>query len=78
MEQERRRVLREVLARVSPGVVRRRYRPERHYMRGPGPKTLSKIGELLREEVEADTREPIPQRWLDLIQAMERKERSAG
>lgn len=25
------------------------YHPERHYMRGPGPKTLDKIGEMLRE-----------------------------
>ena len=41
-------------------------------MRGPGPKTLNKIGEMLRGEMEGGTREPVPQRWLDLIDSLER------
>jgi hypothetical protein len=40
-------------------------------MRGPGPKTLSKIGEMLRVETEGVAHEPIPDRWLELIQAIE-------
>ena len=40
-------------------------------MRGPGPKTLSKIGEMLRAETEGFAREPTPQRWLELIHEME-------
>jgi len=40
-------------------------------MRGPGPKTLSKIGEMLRVETEGVAQEPIPDRWLELIQAIE-------
>jgi hypothetical protein len=47
-------------------------------MRGPGPKTLGKIGEMLRDAMQADTREPIPQHWLDLVQAMELKERDGS
>jgi len=42
-------------------------------MRGPGPKTLSKLGDVLRAETECVTHEPLPQRWLDLIDAVERK-----
>jgi hypothetical protein len=42
-------------------------------MRGPGPKTLSKIGEMLRAETEGVTREPLPQRWLDLVYSLDRK-----
>jgi hypothetical protein len=30
-----------------------RYHPEKHYMRGPGPKTLSKLGEAFRADAEA-------------------------
>jgi hypothetical protein len=71
MEEERRRLLQEALQRLSQRMPQRRYHPERHYMRGPGPKTLSKIGEMLRAETEGFAREPIPQRWLELIRAME-------
>jgi len=71
MEEERRRLLQDALQRLSQQMPQRRYHPERHYMRGPGPKTLSKIGEMLRAESEGIAREPIPQRWLELIHAME-------
>jgi|RhiMethySRZTD1v2_1073278.scaffolds.fasta_scaffold41530_2 hypothetical protein len=73
MEEERRRLLQEALQRLLCGVPRHRYyyHPERHYMRGPGPKTLSKIGEMLRVETEGVAHEPIPDRWLELIQAIE-------
>jgi hypothetical protein len=71
MEEERRRLLQEALQRLLQGIPRHRYQPERHYMRGPGPKTLSKIGERLRVETEGVAREPIPDRWLELIQAIE-------
>jgi hypothetical protein len=50
------------------------YRPYKHYMRGPGPKTLLKIGEMLRAETEGITREPLPQRWLDLLQSLEKQQ----
>ena len=70
MEEERRRLLRQALQRLSQQMPQRRYHPERHYMRGPGPKTLSKIGEMLRAETEGFAREPIPQRWLELIRAI--------
>jgi hypothetical protein len=69
MEEERRRLLQEALQRLLCGVYY--YHPERHYMRGPGPKTLSKIGEMLRVETEGVAHEPIPDRWLELIQAIE-------
>jgi hypothetical protein len=60
MEYERRRVLREALQRVSHRMGARRYHPEKHYMRGPGPKTLAKLGEMLRAETEDLTRVSIP------------------
>jgi hypothetical protein len=72
MEEERRRLLQEALQRLSQRMPQRRYHPERHYMRGPGPKTLSKIGEMLRAETESFAGEPIPQRWLELIHAMKK------
>jgi hypothetical protein len=61
MDHERRRLLREVLQRVQ-ATPSRRYRPEKHYMRGPGPKTLAKLGHMLRA---------VPERWLDIINAIE-------
>ena len=51
------------------------YRPERHYMRGPGPKSLSLIGEKLRAQTENVTQEPLPKRWLDLIHSLHEQER---
>jgi hypothetical protein len=71
MEEERRRLLQEALQRLVQERSRRRYHPERHYMRGPGPKTLSKIGEMLRIETEGVAHEPIPDRWLELIRSLE-------
>ena len=52
MEEERPRLLQQALQRLSQGKPHRRYYPERHYMRGPGPRTLSKIDEMLRAETE--------------------------
>ena len=51
------------------------YRPERHYMRGPGPKTLGKLGEMYRSGAEHQLHERIPGRWLAIMQAIEEKER---
>ena len=52
-----------------------RYHPERHYMRGPGPKTLSKLGEMYREETQDVLRERLPDQWLALIEAMQDRSR---
>jgi hypothetical protein len=46
------------------------YRPERHYMRGPGPKSLEMIGTKLRVESESITQEPLPERWLALMHSL--------
>ena len=70
MQHERRRLLREALQRVSQRIDGQRYRPERHYMRGPGPKTLAKIGHMLRAETEGVTRESLPDQWVDLIERL--------
>jgi hypothetical protein len=50
------------------------YRPEEHYMRGPGPKTLAKLGEGLRTRTDKITQEPLPDRWLALIRSLEERE----
>ena len=52
-----------------------RYRPEKHYMRGPGPKTLHKLGEAYREATKGDTAERIPDEWMMLVESMGRRER---
>jgi hypothetical protein len=52
-----------------------RYRPEKHYMRGPGPRTLSKLGEALRDETENVLHESIPAQWQALIQSIAERER---
>jgi hypothetical protein len=44
-----------------------RYRPEKHYMRGPGPKTLSKLGEMYRAETEPELQERVPDDWVAMI-----------
>ena len=72
MQPERRRLLSEALQRVSQRMDGRRYRPERHYMRGPGPKTLAKIGQMLRAETDDVTRESLPDQWVDLIEKMQK------
>jgi len=51
------------------------YRPERHYMRGPGPKTLSKLGEIFRAESESLLQERVPEQWMTLIKSMQERER---
>jgi hypothetical protein len=52
-----------------------RYHPERHYMRGPGPKTLTKLGEAYREQTEDDVRERIPEEWVTLVASIGQRER---
>jgi hypothetical protein len=47
------------------------YHPERHYMRGPGPKTLSRLGEMYLEQTQETTRERLPDEWLALIRTMQ-------
>ena len=48
-------VLGKVFAVWSRVVANRSYRPERHYMRGPGPKTLAMIGRRYRAETAQET-----------------------
>ncbi len=75
-----RRLLRRAIVAVSPPAATRlfnSYRPEKHYMRGPGPKSIGMIGERFRAETENITREPVPQRWLELMQSLEQHERHA-
>ena len=50
---------------------RARYHPERHYMRGPGPKTLSKLGEMYRDETKGILHERLPDAWGVLIRAID-------
>lgn len=76
-------LLRRAIVAVSPTAATRlfdSYRPEKHYMRGPGPKSLGLIGDRFRAETENITREPVPQRWLELMQSLEQHEstRSEG
>ncbi len=52
-----------------------RYYPERHYMRGPGPKTLRKLGETFRAETEHEMRERLPEQWLTLLQSISERQR---
>jgi hypothetical protein len=73
MQQERKRLVREALERVSQRTAARRYHPEKHYMRGPGPKTLAKIGEMLRAETEDLIRETVPEEWVHLMERMEKR-----
>ena len=71
MDHDRRRLFSEAMRRVSQRVQPARYHPEKHYMRGPGPKTLSKIGEMYRSEADDIAGEPLPQHWLDLVQSLD-------
>jgi hypothetical protein len=70
-----RRVLAGAVPRL-PAMLRDRYRPEMHYMRGPGPKTLSMIGRRLRAETRGITEEPLPEGWLKLVRALDERERA--
>jgi hypothetical protein len=61
----------ELRSRLTP------YRPEMHYMRGPGPKTLGKLGAAYRAEAEGDVRERIPEQWQALIRSIAQPERNS-
>ena len=52
-----------------------RYRPEKHYMRGPGPKTLRKLGDAYRSQTEGELGERVPEEWLALIRSISKRER---
>jgi hypothetical protein len=56
--------------RVSAG---RPYRPEKHYTRGPGPKTLGMIGRRLRAETSQDLEGTLPEHWQSLLNALDAK-----
>lgn len=43
-------------------------------MRGPGPKSLSLIGERFRAEADSITREPLPERWLALMRTLDEQD----
>jgi hypothetical protein len=68
-------VLGKVFAVWSRVVANRFYHPERHYMRGPGPKTLAMLGRRYRAETAEETREPLPQYWLALIHSIDQQEK---
>ena len=68
-------VLGKVFAVWSRVVANRSYHPERHYMRGPGPKTLAMIGRRYRAETVEATREPLPEHWLALIHSIDEQEK---
>jgi hypothetical protein len=68
-------VLGKVFAVWSRVVANRSYRPERHYMRGPGPKTLAMIGRRYRAETAEETREPLPDEWLALVHSIDEQEK---
>jgi hypothetical protein len=53
----------------------RAYHPERHYMRGPGPKTMAKLGEQLRVRTDGIIREPLPEEWMTLLRKLDRQDR---
>ena len=65
------RLVEALLALRSRGA---RYRPEKHYMRGPGPKTLSKLGEMYRAERAPELQERIPDQWLALVQTIKNRD----
>ncbi len=71
-------LLRKALAAVVPrfaSTLFNSYRPEKHYMRGPGPKTLGMIGRRFRAETRVVTQEPLPEGWLGLIHSLDEQER---
>ena len=53
-----------------------RYRPEKHYMRGPGPKTLSKLGAAYRAHTESELKRRLPDEWMALIESIRDRERN--
>ena len=42
-------------------------------MRGPGPKSLGMIGERFRAETEGFAREPLPERWLEMVRSLDKE-----
>lgn len=52
------------------------YRPEKHYMRGPGPKTLELIGGELRVRTKELTEAPLPDRWITILASLKDAERN--
>ena len=71
MRRDRPNIVRKTALAAWQRLSRPTYRPEEHYMRGPGPKTLSKIGEMFRAETDGMMQEPLPNGWLDLLQSLE-------
>jgi hypothetical protein len=65
------RFVRKAMLALRPKVGRCAYRPEKYYLRGPGPMTLDTTGEMLRAETAGSTQEPLPQRWLDMLNSLE-------
>ena len=63
-------LIRKAMLAIWPRIGQYSYNPERHYMRGPGPKTLAKIGEMFRAGTASSTQEPLPQRWLELLHSL--------
>jgi len=53
-----------------------RYHPEKHYMRGPGPKTLGKLGDAYRAQAAGELEERVPDEWLALIRSIRDRERN--
>jgi hypothetical protein len=51
-----------------------RYHPEQHYMRGPGPETLRKLGEAYRDAAEGEREKRIPEEWMVLVRAIQQRE----
>jgi hypothetical protein len=54
------------------------YRPEKHYMRGPGPRSLGLIGDRLRVHSEDIVQEPLPEQWHSLMQLLHDQEKPPG
>lgn len=75
MKNGREHLVQKILALRST-LARYRYRPEKHYMRGPGPKTLSKLGGAYRDATEGDREARIPDEWLMLVERIGRRERN--
>jgi hypothetical protein len=53
-----------------------RYQPEKHYMRGPGPKTLGKLGAAYRAHTENELKRRLPDEWMALIESIRDRERN--
>jgi hypothetical protein len=71
MDSRRVRLVRKLLVLRSRLV---RSRPEQHYMRGPGPKTLGKLGEAYRDAAKEDLVKRIPKEWMMLVDSIKQRE----